>query len=353
VHVTCRFLQQPHLFGKNARTLMKSRAALLCPLLLAAAASATPAPTDCLFIHGTGYGKSGPSTSTDSDGYWGGQANIVANTPGCRTRSFIHLDTLHHHFDDAASAKAVCDFAADAEDNVVRGKRVFTHSFGNLVFASALRSGECKLDLQTSLWFSANAPWRGSKASMWVSKICRDKGLKDKVLEKIAAHLNYCDAAKHQVQLSYDSMRPDYDGLKGLTETAIANLAGAMCGVSTYGLGGADSWSLKALAEAVDYGEASDGMVSWSSCALQLGGDDDDVAYSMEPSPFYKTDTNHADGTCMNGDGKDANEQPCAWYRAMSLLGVDKDLDLGTPAAEARLRGRAKVSSVPPALAVA
>ena len=78
-------------------------------------------------------------------------------------------------------------------------------------------------------------------------------------MEKLAAHLNYCDAAKHQVQLSYDSMRPDYDGLKGLTETAIANLAGAMCGVSTYGLGGADSWSLKALAEAVDYGEANDG----------------------------------------------------------------------------------------------
>ena len=49
--------------------------------------------------------------------------------------------------------------------NVVRNVKVFTHSMGNLILASALAQGFCSLDkteLSGSRWFSLGAPWAGS-----------------------------------------------------------------------------------------------------------------------------------------------------------------------------------------------
>jgi hypothetical protein len=99
-------------------------------------------------------------------------------------------------------------------------------------------------------------------------------------------------------------------------------MLGAMCGDGAgYGLGsGFESWlgvgsggdlqnvGLWLIHKVADYGEGSDGMVSYSSCRVPGRGFSNSYT-----GKFYRSDQSHLDGTCYSGDGNTSFKKPCSW----------------------------------------
>jgi len=91
-------------------------------------------------------------------------------TPYCTSYAFVHQDTFNNGWDVPELQKAYCLAATGSNTSTtISQTTVFTHSMGNLIFAGALESKHCSLD-NSSQWFSANAPWRGSDAVPWLGK---------------------------------------------------------------------------------------------------------------------------------------------------------------------------------------
>ena len=58
------------------------------------------------------------------------------------------------------------------------------------VVAEAFRSGKCRLDpAGSSVWYSASAPWKGSKAANKVASVCASGNV---ALKWLAKELSYC-----------------------------------------------------------------------------------------------------------------------------------------------------------------
>jgi hypothetical protein len=57
---------------------------------------------------------------------------------------------------------------------------------------------------------------------------------------------------------------------------------------------------------------ATDGMVGFKECALPGR-----QYTSSADHQWYQLSGNHADGTCINGDGSASNERPCEWFSQM------------------------------------
>ena len=106
---------------------------------------------------------------------------------------------------------------------------------------------------------------------------------------------------------------------------------GSLCGDSPFGLwaaegGGLDSYELKALADAVKFGEPNDGAVPTAACH---GSTHVEPVGRTYLSVRYTAALNHYDLTCRHGDGwlpwllpYDAR-RPCAWYVRMAELALE------------------------------
>jgi hypothetical protein len=249
----------------------------------------------CVFIHGVGVGETRPPNTDDASGYWGGLQRISKFTPYCASRHFLHEDTLRRGWDDEGLHSATCNLAVGATSRLgsIRHTVVITHSMGNLIFAEALRRNTCSLDTNTSKWVSIQAPWRGSKAAAWVENICSNH-TSSAPLRWLASKLSYCDPdAPGKVFRSYETLRPDFPGLKDLAPIARFGVHASLCGSSAVGLASEWSAALQALSLEVGFGEANDGLVAIKSCVLP--GKKYSSHYS---SPFYMAEVNHLDGTC-------------------------------------------------------
>jgi hypothetical protein len=273
---------------------------------------------DCMFIHGSGQLTTGAATPTDTESYWGADpGSMTSRTKNCQSHWFIHEDTVSRGWQDDGLISAVCAFLngtyntyikPSGHDGAIRNRTIFTHSMGNLVLAQAFRSGKCSLDA-SSVWYSASAPWQGSRAANKVASICDGSSSS---LEWLAEELHYC-AKDGTPNRAYLSMTTDNPALAGLNAFAATQLSGAMCGNSDWGLTSKYSAAFEALSAIVDYGEDNDGMVGIASCSLPS------TSYSLEFSdPYYIAAINHEDGTGAQGDGDlgESNRQPCQWYAA-------------------------------------
>jgi len=160
----------------------------------------------------------------------------------------------------------------------------------------------------------------GSKAAPWVHNLCSNK-TSSPVLRWLAEQLNYCDPdLPGQVYRGYETLRPDFPGIKDLRLVAQDHVTKAMCGTSAFGLTTVYSAALEALATEVGYGQDNDGMVAVDSCMLPF------QTYEQHYTKhFYLAQINHADGTCRAGNGVWGlpNRQPCLW-----LAGLENTTDL-------------------------
>jgi hypothetical protein len=272
----------------------------------------------CIFLHGAGNFKEvGPPTNA-FDTYWG---KIKDFTPQCSERWYIRENTKANGWDSVELQKKYCALAlvGQKSDNVVRNKIIFAHSMGNLIFGAALHNGYCKMDLTTSSWYSSQGPFRGSKAAPFLEGVCAvgEKSSLFAKLEKwVGVYAKYCVAGSTLAYPAYSELKDDYCDknkqicLRDMESISAKMISGSMCGTSAKGLISIYSAPLEILSRLVHYGEQNDGLVPLSSCKMI------NRSYGKtSESKMYETDTNHADGTCRNGNGfYSAARKPCSWY---------------------------------------
>jgi hypothetical protein len=282
----------------------------------------------CVFLHGSGETEEKEPTN-ERKGYWG---NVHEYTPQCSERWFIWANTKDHGWDNHDLQRKYCELAAfhnkkqqsDSGTAQIKNTIIFTHSLGNLILAASIRNKYCSLDSTSSSWYAVDSPYDGSQASARLKTICNDyhnhqsPSLFQKLFGYIAEAGGYCIPGTGSAYHAYNSVHPGYCDAEGqciddLEHIVVDHVKGAMCGVSPIGLISKYSVMLEALSLVVGYDEDNDGMVSKSSCERYHGSGPYSTKYK---SNWYTTSTNHADGTCRNGDGwwNSSGRKPCSWY---------------------------------------
>ena len=127
------------------------------------------------------------------------------------------------------------------------------------------------------------------------------------VEKMIASKGGYCN--KDLPYPAYDTLHPNYKGIDELENVAQTFVTGQMCGTSSYGLTSMYSAPLELFSKVVGYGENNDGLVGYSSCALNSENFTSDFR-----SQFYSVEANHVDGTCRTGDAWFGSAKPCSFY---------------------------------------
>jgi len=265
---------------------------------------------DCVFLHGAGAADTRPPTPTDQ-AYWGA---VHEWTPQCKSRRFLHVNTLDAGWESRALQQQVCELlGARAPSWRVADVLIFAHSMGNLVLAAAFENGVCSL-APSAAWFGAAAPWRGSKAAETLPDICAGK--LTSYVRDFARRRLMCEGHGGGPSPGYWSVRTSNPALRRVARWA-ARLNGSICGETAFGLLSWESWELEALARVVGFGEPDDGVITVRSCepaAKALGAS----------SCTYDAGVNHYDTTCRHGNGWwGSNRQPCSWYAAMRPRGAE------------------------------
>lgn len=263
----------------------------------------------CIFLHGSGEEEvSAPVTSHKS--YWGKIENF---TPQCKERIFIKQDTLHKGWNDKDLQASYCQVALSGQPHseiIIKNKVIFAHSMGNLILAGAILNKICDIDINTTSWYSIQAPMKGSKAADYLDHVClMRESTKDKAFNLIASKGGYC--INNRAASVYETLSPQFPNLDKVYSIMKKRVKGALCGNSSVGLWSPYSLALKAISSIVDYEEPNDGMVGSSSCLF------DGIEFSTEDyqSNFYNAEVNHSDGPCRNGDGLySSSRKPCSWY---------------------------------------
>ncbi len=265
---------------------------------------------DCVFIHGSGIEGRGVVHEDHFTRYWG---HVQKYTPQCSRRFFIDVDTRSVGWNDAKLQRSVCDamlHQQNTTDNLVRDRIVFAHSMGNLVIAAAIKNGICDLDNTTS-WYSIQAPYLGSVASMYLEKVCRAKHFFTRIIHRIAALFGYCQEDDNLPCAAYTTMNPDFrdnTSFKELQTIAKSRVTGSVCGTSAWGLNTHYAPGLSILSALVGFKEKNDGMVDLTSCTVS------DHHSKHYKDLHYATKINHADATCRNGNGWISRGKPCNYY---------------------------------------
>jgi len=287
----------------------------LLPSVLLSQLGGAAASFKCVFLHGVGWPNTSAPTTSDTDEYWGGDDNINSLTPWCSSRVFLHQETRKRGWDDDELGQGVCHdiLGADSDDKVIRNTVIVTHSLGNLIFAAALRRGDCSMDA-SSHFVAITAPWHGTKGVSVLAELCSNTTTHTD-LKWLVQKMHYCDEEEPGLlQKGYRTMAPDYPGFMGLWKTAQVSVSAAMCGQSAFGLSTLYSVAMETLSTYIEYGEDNDGMVPVSSCFLP------GMVYKPDyTSRFYAADVNHVDGTLRDGNGVfgTVTRQPNLWFSSL------------------------------------
>jgi hypothetical protein len=249
---------------------------------------------DCIFMHGAGQNKIMPPTK-DFKEYWG---NVINYTQHCKSHIFIRQDTKNRGWDNHELQKAYCI------EKIYNNKILYVHSMGNLILAAAIKNNFCKIGNNVT-WYHIGGPFKGSKAANLLYNICTHPNT-NKYYKYIARKGGYCMPNKDDTYPVYKTLVTNYTGLKDLYPIAKKYVTGSMCGTSPVGLYSKYSLLLKILSYLTDYKELNDGMVGIDSCMLN------DNYTKDYKSNYYDSSTNHADITCLNGDGY--WDYPCSYY---------------------------------------
>lgn len=305
---------------------------------------------DCVFLHGllplsdrvTDF--IGDTTSTDPM-YWG---DVHKNTPQCRTRVFVHEDTVRHGWSDRSLQKAYCNHVTRGDPGryYIRDKIIFAHSMANLILGGAMNNGLCKMHPSSS-WHVIGAPLRGSKSADYIlpssveevylkvnpeqeppaaaggivpgmtmfGKPATKLGIWGQIDSAINGAVN---ATIHKLLMSNEpgwvamrSMKTSNKDLAVIGEVVRRHANGSMCGISSQGLDSPFTRVFNAWSHLI-FQEPNDGLVELASCAVS------DVEYGLSyTDAFYAPRVNHVDLTCVNGDDSNnrVDRMPCSWFR--------------------------------------
>lgn len=229
----------------------------------------------CAFVHG--LGRNGTfSVRRSLPQYWGWTRVMVKQH--CHYQSYMDANTLVNPWSSPRLHNVACATLLRHRNNGTRVV-VFTHSMGNLIFASALKTGVCSLR-RTDAWVVMGAPWRGltEKNMARLSWICRHIG-----------HAT-CDARTGLVGASLRSLATGTPGLTSLATVAAKQATAHLCGSSAIGV--ISRFTLPLLAFGVIVLQhpisGSDGMVLTHDCLAPASG-------VQVPVPTYVLPLNHAD----------------------------------------------------------
>lgn len=330
------------------------------------------------FMHGMGQGngpaacgvncKDSPaaaSMANSGQDYWGSVASYVPG--GAAYTHVIHVNTLQRGWDSIVLQDTYYEYIQHHKCDVV-----FAHSMGNVILAALAARGK------PVSWFMTQGPLRGSWGASWADSLCAQWynpvgatswalgycasfGGGGNTAVKSLAVRNYkttntaCDYGSCPAdvgssvagwsggakELSWSTCwRCTYrlwnaciagyaagqevcaDSGAYLASDAAGYVKGRMCGSSAYGQGGFNGVGLAAISGLVGYGEASDGMVSMSSCAQATAAKQGQSLAPDATNPNYALNGNHADGTCRSGDGAGGDQKACTWIRNMILRGT-------------------------------
>lgn len=204
----------------------------------------TGALSRCVFLHGIGETITAPTTPTDTGGYWGGSVINQYLGVDCNSTAFIHQDTSTRTWDDPELLTAFCQAVAGGTDlsTPVPNTVVISHSMGNLAIGEAFRTGLCSLDDSSSTWLSLHAPWMGSKAADFVTKLCQDPSIWSAPVRWLATDMAYCCNSSTargcnstlEPNVGYLALRPSYPQLADakLFKFASGAVHASMCGRS-------------------------------------------------------------------------------------------------------------------------
>jgi hypothetical protein len=266
----------------------------------------------CVFLHGAGEQVDAPPQKS-FEGYWG---DIQSYTPQCSDYWFVRRNTKKNGWDNIQLQKDYCNVALlgkSSTNGMIKDTVIFTHSMGNLILSAAIENGFCDIDLKTSSWYQAAAPFNGSRSSTFVQNICKAYYYDDSPLHfksiygYVATVANYCrqgtpDAYKSYVSCGLNYCCP-YDPEthhKQCIKTLYPNYGdiyskGRMCGTNALGLVSVYSPVLKIISYLSNYGSlGNDGFVSFESCGMKHESFNPD-SYQNN---FYNPGLNHADLTC-------------------------------------------------------
>jgi len=192
---------------------------------------------------------------------------------------------------------------------LIKNKIIFSHSMGNLILASAIFNGVCDIDPSTTTWYAVAKPANGSTVAIALKTICAD----DDVKKDIAEWQGYC--VSDQPSEAYITMAPTFPGLGELYHIFEDKLSGSLCGTSPFGLFSHYAPILLLVAKLGKLESPNDGLVWYDSCNIIQPG----IIPSTSPtSPNYIAAINHADSSCVNGNGWWGDDrQPCTWYSNM------------------------------------
>jgi hypothetical protein len=329
------------------------------------------------FMHGMGQGngpaacglncKDSPAAANMANAgldYWGNVAGYVPG--GAAYTHVIHVNTLDRGWDSTVLQDTYYDYIRHHKCDVV-----FAHSMGNVILAALAARGK------PVSWFMTQGPLRGSWGASWADNVCaqwynpvgatawalgycasfggggnsavKSLGVRNYKTTSSACDYGSCPAdvgngvagwSGGAKELSWSTCWRCTTRLWGvcvagyaagqevcadsggfLSPDAPAYIKGRMCGSSAYGQGGFNGVGLAAIAGVVGYGEASDGMVSMSSCA-QAGASRGQGLAPDARSNNYIINGNHADGTCRSGDGAGGDQKACTWFKNMILRGT-------------------------------
>lgn len=283
----------------------------------------------CLFVHGLGYYE-GETTDSFPD-YFG---DIDQRQRCCSSTKFIHLDTVAKTWYDDELTDKLCAVAAEvtgSPKDSLENLALVAHSMGNLITASALSKGTCKL-ASSSKWIALNGPIYGSMSgttgvktfqalSPSVQKALCSNTLVGPItnpLLELLGHNGLCLVQTSLTSIAYMGSAlstPDLDQkYVDAAKAYVANVGSNMCGVNAAGLVSSDS-ALMAAAGLIS-GHATmenDGEVEITSCRTTL--DLDKYSTSYDGGNFYKASINHLDGAFRHGDGWwGADRKPVKWF---------------------------------------
>ncbi|KAG2373366.1 hypothetical protein C9374_012232 [Naegleria lovaniensis] len=272
----------------------------------------------CVFLHGAGQWPTdkGEPIDYDFENYWGPVSHY---TPQCSERWFIREETKYRGWDNKELQQSYCDILLMKQklkqgdmtwssNKVVKNVIIYAHSMGNLILAAAIKNGVCSLDKTTVSWYDLMGPLRGSPAANMLDTVCAQDDWNVKRI--LASKGGYCMSDSMKMYPTYETLHTNYSGLSELQKIAKEYVTGQLCGTSSYGLNSMYSAPLELLSKLVNYGELNDGLVPYSSCAV-----DKEAPFSESyEDTFYKTAANHVDGTCKSGDSWFGSTKPCSFF---------------------------------------
>ncbi|KUF91842.1 hypothetical protein AM587_10011499 [Phytophthora nicotianae] len=273
-------------------------------------------PRPCVFIHGLGEKEEMPENQDEFTDYWG--KHLAGHGPCCSSMKFARLNTVDSMWTDAILQGKVCNRALSAsntsKDSVISDTIVVTHSMGNVMFAGALSTGKCRLDI-SSTWVGMAGPMLGSMCSDFVQDSCAGKT--NIVWETIGNITGRCPANTGLKSLAYEGESYSSVALdaayKAAQEIYRANVSAVMCSKSSSGLISKYQAQFWGLSEMVPHkSKLNDGMVEFQSCAAgfpesKFGGNYRDR--------FYVSKLNHYDMQFRAGDSLlDEEKMPLKWF---------------------------------------